>query len=249
MIVFDIETSAIEFSEIEKYMPPFESPAELPEFDVSSVKFGNTKNEEKRAEMIEKARAAHEAAKADYPKLVESQRQQHIADFLSKAALSATTARVLVIGYYSVEKDKVVIDDGKGDESKLIVNFWRQYQTCRAAPKKLVGLNIFDFDLPFLVRRSWIHGIDVPATLMKDDRYWDTNTLVDLRKRWLCGQQWNACPSNFDAIAKALGTTGKNGQSGADFARLWHEDRNAAIEYLSQDLKQPAVWAARMGLI
>lgn len=248
MIVWDIETEALPLDQIEHFLPPFELPAELPPFDPSTVKYGNVKDEAKRAEKLKEAISAHEATKARWPEQVAEAKKLHVDGFLEKAALSATTARVLVIGYYSVEKDKVVIDDGKGDESKLIVNFWKQYQTCRAAPKKMVGLNIFDFDLPFLMRRSWMLDIDVPATIRNSGRYFD-NVFIDLRREWLCGQQFNSCPSNFDAIAKALGTPGKNGQSGADFARLWHEDRNAAIEYLSQDLKQPAAWAARMGLI
>lgn len=254
MIIFDIETESLPFDKIEHLMPPFD-PASVKclvegEFDPSTVKLGTMKDEAKIKAKVDAARAAFAEAKACGPALIEESRIQHIAEFLDRAALSAVTGRVLVVGYYSVEKDKVVIDDGgkDGDESKIIVNFWKQYALGRAAPRKLVGLNIFDFDLPFLIRRSWILGIDVPATAVKDDRYFD-QVFIDLRRRWLCGQHFSACESNFDVIGKALGTGGKNGQSGADFARLWKEDRAAAINYLTNDLKQPAAWAARMGLI
>lgn len=247
MIVFDIETEVLPLSEIEQFIPPFEPAAEMPDFDPTTVALGNLKDEAKRAAKIEEARKKHEVAKAEWPNLVAQAKAEHVAKFLDRAALSATTARVLVIGYYSVAKDRVVIDHADGDESKLLANFWQQYKTNRANSKKMVGLNIFDFDLPFIARRSWLNGIDVPETAF-DGRYWD-RLFVDLRRRWLCGQHFSACESNFDALGKAFGTGGKNGQSGADFARLWHEDRNAAIAYLTQDLKQPAAWAARMGLI
>lgn len=249
MIVFDIETQPLPLDQIGQFMSPFDAPAELPAFDPATVKTGNLKDAAKIQSKIDEAKAAHEAAKANYPKAVEAAKAAHVAAFLDRAALSPTTGRVLCVGYFSVSKDKVVIDDGKGDEAGLIVTFWKQYTLARSSSQKLVGLNIFDFDLPFLIRRSWMLGIDVPTTVMKDDRYFDATVFVDLRKRWLCGQHFSSCESNFDALAKALGTPGKNGQSGKDFAKLWKEDREAAITYLTEDLKQPAAWAARMGLI
>jgi hypothetical protein len=245
VIIFDIETEALPLDQIE--IPPFDMPADLPAFDPASVKTGNLKDAAKIQEKIDQAKAAHESAMANYPKTVEAARADHVAKFLDKAALSAHTGRVLCIGYLSTAKDKVMIDDGKGDESEILLNFWKQFGICRLSSQPMVGLNIHDFDLPFIARRSWMLGIDVPPEAF-DGRYWD-RIFVDLRERWLCGQRSTSCESNFDAIAKALGTAGKNGQSGADFAKLWIDDRPAAIDYLTNDLRQPAVWAARMGLI
>lgn len=247
MIIFDIETEALPLSEIEQFAEPFVPPARPGEFDPSTVAMGNLKDEAKRAAKIDEARQKHEAAMANFAAQVEQSRVDHAAKLIERAALDATTGRVLVIGYYSTAKGNVVIDHSEGDEPTILANFWGQYQANRAKSRKMVGLNIFDFDLPFLTRRSWILGIEVPPTVF-DGRYFDNRTFVDLRKYWLCGQYAGNCRSNFDLIGKALGTGGKNGQSGADFAKLWHEDRNAAIAYLSEDLKQPAAWAMRMGL-
>lgn len=251
MIIFDIETEPLPIEKLQDLMPPFDETA-VPglvtgEFDPNSVKTGNVKDPAKIAEKIEQARQSHEAAKANTTKLVEEARAKQTADFLDRAALSPVTGRVLVVGYYATGKEKLVIDDGKGEEAAILQGFWTQYQRCRAGSRSMVGLNIHEFDLPFLVRRSWIRGIDVPATVIDQHRFWD-RVFVDLRKVWLLGQYGTNCPSSFDLIGKALGTGGKNGD-GADFARLWREDREAAIAYLANDLKQPAAWAERMGVM
>lgn len=261
MIIWDIETEALPLDEIQGFMPemPAFDPSTVPgivtgEFNPASVKLGNTKDEAKIAAKIEEARAAHEAAKANAANLIAQAKADHAAkivdlkaEFIDRAALSATTGRILCIGYLSLEKNKFVIDHGDGEETKILTGFWSQYQKCRQSQRKMVGLNIYDFDLPFIARRSWILGIDVPATVF-DGRYLD-RIFVDLRKQWLFGQYGAGTKSDFDTLGKAFGTGGKNGQSGADFSRLWHEDRAAAIAYLESDLRQPAAWAARMGLI
>lgn len=254
MIIFDIETEILPLEQIQTFMPPFDEAA-VPglvtgEFDSGSVKTGNLKDQAKIEAKIEEARAAHEAAKANAAQLVEKAKTKHLEDFLEDAALHPTTARVLVIGYYSPEKGKLVADDGDDDEGKILQGFWSRYQRFRAAARSLVGLNIHEFDLPFIVNRSWTLGIDVPQTAFEqigNRIYWD-RVFLDIRARWLLGRHPSRCKSDFDTIGKALSTGGKNG-NGAEFAKKWREDREAAIAYLTNDLKQPAAWAERMGVM
>lgn len=252
-IVFDIETSAQPDDVLRAMMPALPDAdilAPLGEFDLSSVKVGNL-GPDKAAAKITAARIEHDAAREQYPARLQAAKDQQFAEFKSKAALSATTGRVLCVGYYSSEKDRVTIDQGGPDasETNLLAKFWAFYESCRKTSTTLVGLNIHDFDLPFIVRRSWLNDVAVPATVLRQDRYWD-DVFVDLRKRWLCGQMPGSQKSNFDFLGSAFGTGGKtDGVTGADFARLWSEDRAKAIEYLTNDLKQPAIWCRQMGII
>lgn len=252
-IVFDIETAPQPDDVLRSMMPALPDAdilAPLGDFDLASVKVGNL-GPDKAAAKITAARMEHDAAREQYPTRLQAAKDQQFAEFKAKAALSATTGRVLCVGYYSSDKDRVTIDQGGPDasETKILATFWSFYNSCRDKSTTLVGLNIHDFDLPFLVRRSWLNDVAVPSTVLRQDRYWD-DVFVDLRKRWLCGQQASGQKSNFDFLGSAFGTGGKTeGINGGDFARLWIEDRAKASEYLTNDLKQPAAWARQMGII
>lgn len=118
-------------------------------------------------------------------------------------------------------------------------------------------MNIGGFDLPFLVRRSWILDVPVPGTIrITHGRYWD-ETFVDLRDMWLLGQRWGDCESSLDHIAKTLAVGGKDQSegacTGATFARMWEsgdaDQRAIARAYLVNDLRLPQQIAAKMGIV
>jgi predicted PolB exonuclease-like 3'-5' exonuclease len=246
VLVFDCETGPLPEDQLRLLMPEFDaSKVKHPgEFDPSTVKYGNTKDEAKRTAILEEAKKKHADAVAGYDAAVAEARQQHERDFIDKAALSATTGRLVAIGLYRPDnKQSSIIDCA--DEAKVLAAFWQKYRQCRESGCHLVGFNIFGFDLPFLMQRSWIHQIDVPATLINNNRYFD-QIFVDLMQTWACGRY--GCYSSLDMVARALGIGGKNGD-GAEFAKLWETDRNAAVAYLTNDLTMTAGIAARMGFI
>ena len=130
MISWDIETEAL--PGIEEF------------FDPGDVKLGNLKDEVKIKAKVDDARR----------------------QFVERGALSATTGRVLAIGYYHAAKDRFECEgiegegiEGEVTEVKVINRFWDRASAARNCEIPLVGLNIFDFDLPFLARRSWILNI------------------------------------------------------------------------------------------
>lgn len=249
MLIFDIETGPLDDATLAALCPPFEPPPHPGQFDPASVKVGNLKDKDKIAEKVQAARDSHNAAAQGYDQHVATLRAGHFEDFRSKAALDATTGRVLAIGYRTPE-GKVAIDHADGDENKLIANFWTKQQKVRGQQRKLVGANVLAFDLPFLIRRSWILGVDVPASGVRNGRYFDS-CFVDLRELWLLGQRWGECPSSLDVMAKALGCGAKNGQGG-DFAKLWFgtaDERQQAVAYLLNDLEMTAAVAAKLGVV
>lgn len=219
-IIFDIETMGTVTAE-----------TAVP-FNADEVKLGNTKDPDKIAKKIEEARAVHV--------------QQQI----ERAALSAVTGRVLCIGYYSAAKNNVSIGqvEEPDKERQVIQQFWGFASKCIDEGRRMIGLNIFGFDLPFLRRRSWILGIDVPEKV-RNGRYWHP-IFIDIADEWLSGDRFGSTSCNFDELARAFGTAGKPaGTNGSHFAELFKTDRQKAIEYLESDIKQPAVWAQRMGLM
>lgn len=227
MIVFDIETGPQDEDCLRSICPPF---------DESEVKCGNIKDPEKIKAKIDQARDAH------------------FATFLANAALSAATGQVVAIGIYNVSGDAsqfIVLDataDGC-DESGIINSWWSIVRRCIASNVPMAGHNIFGFDLPFLVQRSWILGIDVPVAAVDISSKWTNwhRCFVDTMKMWQLG---TSCKSNFDLVGKLLGTGGKSaGDHGAMFHELIKTDRDAAIAYLENDCRQPAEWLRRFGFI
>ena len=202
-IIFDIETGPLPEPELAALIPPF---------DPAEVKTGNLKDPDKIAAKIAEAESNHRR------------------DFLDKAALDPLTGRVLAIGLLYLDSHEVVILD-HDDEAQLLRDFWAATLMQHGHAPQMVGFNIHLFDLPFLVRRSWKHRIQVPPGI-RCGRYWSEH-MVDLRDYWQLGDR--QARGSLDAIAKHLGVGAKNG-NGADFAKLWHTDRPKAIEYLRNDL-------------
>lgn len=201
-IIFDIETGPLPASDLV-----------IPPFDPSQVKLGNIKNPDLIAEKIQKAE------------------ETHTADYIKNAALDALSGRVLCIGY-RIERDipAVLCSDVDG-EAEMLKQWWKAIATFDRQPR-LIGFNIKAFDLPFLIRRSWKHRIDVPYWL-RGGRYWN-DLIVDLRDVWQLGD--NRAHGSLASISRHLGLGEKAG-NGAMFSELWQTDREAAINYCLRDVQ------------
>jgi 3'-5' exonuclease len=179
------------------------------------------------------------------------------AEFVAKAALSPLTGRVLAIGFKppggEVQVRHLVnMEDDFSSERNLLSVFWRLTQRAIASKELMVGHNILGFDLPFLLRRSWLLGVE-PTEDVFDGRYWH-RCFTDTMKRWQCGSYQERFVK-LDAIAKAFGVAGKltdGGVSGAEFSRFYWgspEERQLALEYLVRDVEIIATVAGKMGVI
>lgn len=215
-ILFDIETGPLPENELAALMPPF---------DPAEVKTGNIKDPEKIAAKIAEAEANHKR------------------DFIEKAALDPLTGRVLAIGLLNHNTRQFVII-GHDDEARTLADFWNVCRTEIVKGTRFAGFNIFQFDLPFLLRRSWKHRVPVPLGLRRG-RYW-SDELSDLREIWQLGDR--QARGSLDSIAKHLGVGEKDGD-GKDFARLWIEDRAKAVAYLRNDLELTSKIAEALGCV
>lgn len=248
VLIFDIETGPLPDEALAQAFK-FDPPPHPGEFDPASVKYGNTKDEAKRAEKLEQAKQAHAAAVANYERDAAAARDQAWQSLKGSAALDASTGQVLAIGIRRDDKSGVF----QGPEAEILAKFWAKYLACRKEQTKLVGANIVQFDLPFLVRRSWILGVDVPGSVCQFGKWGNFDSLfVDIREWWQLGQR-NNCESSLDTMARALGVGSKpEGIDGSDFARLWFgspEEKQQAMGYLLNDLQLTADVATRLGVI
>jgi len=225
-IIFDIETGPL---------PEAELVAMMPVFDPADVKCGNIKDPAKIAEKIAEAESNHRR------------------DFIERAALDPLSGRVVAIGALVFDargaagpdfiKGGQVVIIGHDDEAQTLREFWSLMVGEDGRLSPLIGFNIFNFDLPFLFRRSWKHRVFIPLGLRRG-RYWGDH-LVDLRDCWQLGDRM--AKGALDSIARHLGVGAKNGD-GKDFAGLWQSDRKQAEAYLRNDLELTAKVAGALGV-
>lgn len=240
-IIFDIETGPLTREEVLAVSSPFPEFKPPEPFDPSSVKTGNMKDEEKIKAKIETEREKHGKASSLAAQKYRDDKAAHEAKLMDKAGLSAVTGQVLAIGYMDPDRDEAVCmkiqesNESNGGERKLLSRFWDRAAREMANGGRMVGFNIFQFDLPFLVRRSWKHQVEMPQGL-RDGYRWNP-AFVDLYDTWRLGTRGNELtPCSLDAVSKFFGLDGKGDVAGADFARLFREDRERAVDYLKGDL-------------
>ena len=255
MIVFDIETGPLDLPAIKQALPPFDETSVVHpgEFDESSVRYGNTKDADKRTEKLEAARKKHAADVANYETTIANSRNSHWSGIVEKAALSSVTGQVVAIGYLG-KAERLHLAIGDVTEKMLLQQFWKQYKAARQSSRSMVGFNIKSFDVPFLAQRSWVNDVEVPASLLTPTGYLDS-TFIDLMDRWKCGNRgWGEKGhGTLDAVCKACGLPGKSDDcTGDKFAEmLWSEsesDIESAKLYLSTDLRITDALAERLGV-
>lgn len=256
-IVFDIETGPLSDAELDRVRPPLDSPS-LPsppgEFDESEVKLGRLKDEEKIREKVEASRQQHEHNVRNYAATCDRIRAKHVEQFRDMAALSPVTGRVLAIGYALILPGEREYFINSGDEVDILSAFWNRFAGCESGGA--IGFNITNFDVPFLVRRSWVNDVRVPQDVFNHTGRYLSHKFVDLMCVWKCASQFGDpkhVNSKLDTVAKFFGLEGKTpGVTGADFHRLWNgseDDRRRAGQYLVNDVKMTESIAARMCVI
>jgi 3'-5' exonuclease len=240
---FDIETGPQPREVLDKLIdpfPPFQPPGP---FDPASVKYGNTKDEAKRAEKLDEARAKHAEAASKAEEKYAIDKAAYEASVIDKAALDARHGRVIAIGFQN--DDNGFWAENSDDEREVLKSFWSAFDFATVAKTKLVGHNCLGFDLPFIIQRSWITGVAISPGVLDKGKWWH-ECLVDTMVRWQCAN-FRSTYVSLDSLARVLGVGAKNGD-GAAFAKLWAEDRKQAIAYLQNDLDITYQVAYRLGV-
>lgn len=162
-------------------------------------------------------------------------------EWLDEAALHAERANVLVIGYLNDEGETMFIE---GEEPVILKQFWNLYAQTSC---NIIGHFIKGFDLPFLIRRSWLTGVRPPSSIIRGRYFCDR--IVDTMELWACGEYRKTIGLND--LCRAFGINGKNGH-GKKFGEIYRaggKDKEMALEYLANDLLITKQCAEKMGAI
>jgi hypothetical protein len=126
------------------------------------------------------------------------------------------------------------------EEYEMLIEFWDVASRMRSANRRMVGHCSNTFDLPFIVRRSWIIGVTIPSWIFTptgfiNPMFGDTNAI------WQAGNRREGF-IKLNRLARALGVGAKTDSeecTGADFSQLLRgsaEEYQRAIAYFENDL-------------
>jgi len=190
---------------------------------METMKFGNTKDPEKKQAQFETALADWETG--------------------ADAALDATTGQVVLIGMFHTSYWHL----DSADEPEMLNGFWTTLNSSynQKSGLQVIGHNILPFDIPFLARRSMILGVKVPSWVLTDINQYKPEIFQDTMRFWQFGDRRHSV--SLKTLCGAFGIEVKNnGVTGADFWKWWEKDKEACIAYNRQDVEAVKVLWERM---
>ena len=187
-------------------------------FDESTVKFGSLKDPVKKERKIIEA-------------MIKWEQNQ---------ALNPETGEILLI----VISDGHSYFDFYGDEAEMLGEVWDHFRESLDRGNRLVGHNCFGFDLPFMMKRSYIHGLSIPIGIYNHlYRRWGEH-FVDTMKLWTLGAYQEFI--TLDKLDRLFGGPGVG--KGKKFKELWERDQQKAIEYCHGDVDATLRVSKQMGV-
>ena len=177
------------------------------------------------------------------PAKIEARRLEHQNRVTERAALNPLSAEIAVIGIKGPARaDSILLI---GSEADIIKNFFERFEA--EGINQWIGFNIAAFDVPFIMRRAWALGIDLPTKrlLVKGRRL--SHWCIDLVELWKACTFEKDFPS-LDRLGRFLGVGSKE-HSGANFQSLLYESKEAALAYVENDLELTWRLAERFGVI
>lgn len=178
--------------------------------------------------------------------LSEARKSGKPADDHARTALSGDFGRILCIGF--------VDEDGRGnlsrgclgwddarhqftcDERQTLKEFWTMMRGFRPNLDRIVGHNLFDFDLKFIYKRSIVHGVK-PSVELSFARY-RNQPLFDTMCEW---ERWGyGSKISLDRLARVLDLRSSkcDGVDGSRISEMFADGEHRKIyDYCLRDVE------------
>ena len=180
---------------------------------------------------------------------IEEYKLGKLAEYIAEGALKAQTGRVIAFGFAIGERSPCVnVAEKPADEKRILRDFWSLITDEHGViSKRVIGFNNIDFDIPFLIQRSWLNNVKVPEAVFSayGRKYYLNDMFKDVMLRWACGTNKFV---SLAQLSKFLGVGGKT-ESGENFHRMLVEDYQKALDYLINDVELTRSCAERLGMV
>ncbi|MFH0862427.1 MAG: 3'-5' exonuclease [Candidatus Altiarchaeota archaeon] len=141
--------------------------------------------------------------------------------------LNPIDSRIVAIGIRYRGVDTIFSQE---DEKELLDEFWLHWKTIIKGGNliKVVGFNINNFDLPFIITRSYFHGVEISPFVLKD-------FIIDIRDK-ISAYRYGPCRGTLKDFGPCAGATVMD-IDGSAVPKLYHEGKTEEIiKYLKNDL-------------
>ncbi|HEY8109134.1 MAG TPA: ribonuclease H-like domain-containing protein [Patescibacteria group bacterium] len=156
-----------------------------------------------------------------------TQTPQSFSAYLRMTSLDGSFGRICCLAYAIDDQEVQAL---AGDERSILEGFWAQ-----ATPDTLfIGHNVFDFDLPFVIKRSRILGVR-PSVMPNLARY-RSNSAYDTMHEWT---GWGRTNVSLHALSVALGLpTSKDDIDGSQVADYFAAGKlDEIVTYCKKDVE------------
>jgi hypothetical protein len=180
------------------------------------------------------------------PSVFEVEPRKRSEESHARTALNGDFGRILCIGYIDedanghIERGVIGWDvDREGftcDERTILADFWGRMRGFRPSVDRIVGHNLFDFDLKFIYKRSIVQGVK-PTVELSFARY-RNQPLFDTMCEW---ERWGyGTKVSLDRLARVLDlpSSKEDGVDGSQVGTLYESGEHRAIyEYCLRDVE------------
>lgn len=185
-------------------------------------------------ETVPAASTHHEVLREEYESRKRKGRkvEDTFEEYLDRTGLSGEFGRIVCIAYALNEQPVEVV---WGEEPQILETFWHQAAVIDRRSDRFVGHNIYDFDFPFIVKRSRILGVPPGHGGLPNFARYRQNPIYDTMREW---DLWSNRYVSMDLLAKALGLpTSKDLMDGSEVAGYYAAGRIEEIcEYCKKDV-------------
>ncbi len=146
-----------------------------------------------------------------------------------KKLLNPIDSRIVAIGVRHGNTGTAIMRSE--DEAEMLVGFWKLVTEAKKQDRslRLVGFNVKDFDLPFVVTRSFIKNVKIEPFLLKE--------VIDLREK-LSAFKFGNVRGKLKEFGELIGIEIFEDVDGSKVAELcWNNEWEKIEQYLRKDME------------